>query len=84
MFTINVPGVKTDDEFVEKLVADYGVVVIPMSDFYPEDAKKRDPLVGCDQLRLSFCFSESLGDQRRQDLREAVEAFCHAMRQLIP
>ena len=83
VFTISVPGVKTDDAFVEKLVADYGVVVIPMYDFYPADAKKRNPLIGFDQLRLSFCFSESLGDERRQDLREAVEAFCHAMKELI-
>ena len=83
VFTINVPGVKTDDEFVEKLVADYGVVVIPMYDFYPADAKERNPFIGFDQLRLSFCFSESLGEERRQDLREAVEAFCNAMKELI-
>ena len=83
VFTINIAGVKTDDEFVEKLVADYGVVVIPMYDFYPADAKERNPLIGFDQLRLSFCFSESLGEERRQDLREAVEAFCDAMKELI-
>ena len=54
-----------------------------MYDFYPADAKERNPLIGFDQLRLSFCFSESLGEERRQDLREAVEAFCDAMKELI-
>ena len=64
-------------------MADHGVVVIPMYDFYPEDAKKRNPSIGFDQLRLSFCFSESRGDERREDFFEAVEAFCHAMKKLI-
>ena len=54
-----------------------------MYDFYPADAKERNPFIGFDQLRLSFCFSESLGEERRQDLREAVEAFCDAMKELI-
>ena len=83
VFTINIPGVRTDDEFIENLVSDHGVVVIPMYDFYPEDAKKRDPSAGLDQLRLSFCFSESLGEDRRNDLREAVTAFSLAMKELI-
>ena len=71
-------GVKTDDAFIESLVADHGLVVIPMYDFYPQDAKERNPNAGLDQLRLSFCFSESIGDERRRDLTEAVEAFCVA------
>ena len=70
--------VKTDDDFIESLVSNYGLVVIPMYDFYPADAKDRDPNAGLDQLRLSFCFSESVGDERRRDLTEAVEAFCVA------
>ena len=83
VFTINLPNVTTDDDFVERLVSDHGVVVIPMYDFYPEDAKKRNPSAGLDQLRLSFCFSESLGDDRRKDLKEAVTAFCQAMKELV-
>jgi hypothetical protein len=35
------------------------------------------------QLRLSFCFSESAGQQRRDDMREAVEAFCDAAKILV-
>jgi len=51
-----------------------------MYDFYPADARKRNPRAGLDQLRLSFCFSESVGAQRKADLREAVAAFAHAAR----
>jgi (S)-3,5-dihydroxyphenylglycine transaminase len=80
VFTFKTPGVRTDDEFVSTLVAEHGVVVIPMYDFYPPDARERDPDAGFDQLRLSFCFSESTGEQRRRDLTEAVEAFCAAAR----
>lgn len=80
VFTFKTPDVDTDDGFVSQLVADYGVVVIPMYDFYPRDARERDPRAGLDQLRLSFCFSESTGEQRRADLREAVAAFCNAAR----
>jgi DNA-binding transcriptional MocR family regulator len=80
VFTFRTPGVRTDDDFVTRLVADHGVVVIPMYDFYPRDARQRDPGAGLDQLRLSFCFSESVGEQRRRDLREAVTAFCRAAR----
>jgi DNA-binding transcriptional MocR family regulator len=78
VFTFKTPGVRTDDAFVEKLVADHGVVVIPMYDFYPRDARERDPNAGLNELRLSFCFSESTGEQRRRDLREAVAAFAAA------
>ncbi|MCZ6894514.1 MAG: PLP-dependent aminotransferase family protein [Gammaproteobacteria bacterium] len=70
--------VTTDDAFVDKLVAEHGVVVIPMYDFYPADAKQRDPRAGLNELRLSFCFSEHIGAARVADLTEAVEAFCHA------
>jgi DNA-binding transcriptional MocR family regulator len=80
VFTFRKPGVRTDDAFVSRMVAEHGVVVIPMYDFYPRDARERDPNAGYDQLRLSFCFSESTGEQRRQDLRNAVEAFCVAVR----
>lgn len=73
-------NVTTDDAFIERLVSEYGVVAIPMYDFYPADARERDPRAGLDQLRLSFCFSESTGDDRRRDLREAVAAFCTAAR----
>ena len=82
VFTFHSASVQTDDDFVAKLVSEYGIVVIPMYDFYPKDARKRDPRAGLDQLRLSFCFSESVGEQRRRDLIEAVEAFCRAAKQL--
>ena len=69
-----------DDAFIKQLVADHGLVVIPMYDLYPPDARLRNPNAGYNQLRLSFCFSESVGEQRRSDLREAVAAFCRAMK----
>ena len=80
VFTFKKADVRTDDDFINKLVADYGVVAIPMYDFYPEDARQRDPNAGYDQLRLSFCFSESIGAQRVKDLTEAVAAFCNAVK----
>lgn len=80
VFTFKTPDVRTDDGLVERLVAEHGVVVIPMYDFYPADARERDPGAGLDQLRLSFCFTESTGEQRRRDLTESVDAFCVAAR----
>ncbi|NJN50664.1 MAG: PLP-dependent aminotransferase family protein [Gammaproteobacteria bacterium] len=80
VFTFLGEGVTTDDAFIERLVAEYGVVAIPMYDFYPLDARERNPRAGLDELRLSFCFSESTGEDRRRDLREAVAAFCVAAR----
>ncbi len=82
VFTFLQGDVRTDDAFIENLVADHGVVAIPMYDFYPADARARNPQAGLDQLRLSFCFSESTGEARRRDLREAVQAFCAAARQI--
>ncbi len=75
-------GIRTDDDFIEQMVANYGLVVIPMYDFYPPDARGRNPDAGYDQLRISFCFSESAGDERRRDLTEAVAAFCRAVKDL--
>ena len=80
VFTFLDGGVRTDDEFINNMVAEYGLVVIPMYDFYPQDARARDPNAGYDQLRLSFCFSESTGEQRRRDLQESVATFCTAAR----
>jgi (S)-3,5-dihydroxyphenylglycine transaminase len=80
VFTFLNPNVTTDDAFISRLVSEYGVVAIPMYDFYPADARRRNPRAGLDQLRLSFCFSESVGAQRRTDLREAVAAFARAAR----
>lgn len=79
VFTFKEPRISTDDDFVGRLVAEHGVVAIPMYDFYPADAKARDPRAGLDQLRLSFCFTESLGDARKRDMEEAVAAFCAAV-----
>ena len=81
VFTFSGGGVRTDDEFIEQLVSEHGIVVIPMYDFYPNDAKARNPDAGMNQLRLSFCFSESIGEARRRDLREAVQAFTAAAKQ---
>ncbi|MEE9255314.1 MAG: PLP-dependent aminotransferase family protein [Pseudomonadales bacterium] len=80
VFTFLGDRVRTDDEFVARLVSEHGVVVIPMYDFYPVDARRRDPNAGFNQLRLSFCFSESEGAERIRDLTEAVKTFCHAAR----
>lgn len=80
VFTFKHPNIQTNQDFVEKLVAEYGVVTIPTFGFYPEDAKARNSKAGMDQLRLSFCFSERRGEGRREDLREAVKAFCNAVR----
>ena len=82
VFTFKQGGVRTDDDFIERMVANYGLVVIPMYDFYPPDARARNPDAGYDQLRISFCFSESAGDERRRDLTEAVAAFCRAARDI--
>ncbi len=73
---------RTDDEFIKQLVTEYGLVVIPMYDFYPPDARVRNADAGMNQLRISFCFSESAGEQRRKDLAEAVTAFCGAVKTL--
>jgi aspartate/methionine/tyrosine aminotransferase len=67
-----------DDAFVARLVSEHGVVVIPMYDFYPADARQRNPQAGLDQLRLSFCFTESVGQRRAADLKAAVDAFADA------
>lgn len=79
VLTFRDPGITTDDAFMARLVSEHGVVAIPMYDFYPPDAKRRDPRAGLDQIRVSFCFSESFGENRRRDLQEAVEALCAAV-----
>ena len=79
-FTVNKPDVKIDDSFTNHLVETYGVVVVPMYGFYPEDALARTSSSGFNQIRLSFCFTESQGQHRRDDLEEATAAFCQAMK----
>ena len=79
-FTINHREIRVDDTFTNGLVEKYGVVVVPMYGFYPDDFLNRSPNAGFNQLRLSFCFTESTGVDRRRDLREAVIAFCEAMK----
>ena len=78
-FTIKAAGARVDDEFVNRLVQKYGIVVVPMYGFYPDDYRRSHASAGLDQMRLSFCFSESTGQQRRDDLAQATEAFCQAM-----
>jgi DNA-binding transcriptional MocR family regulator len=80
VFTFKRPEITTDEAFVSRLVAEYGVVAIPMYAFYPADARARDPRAGLDQLRLSFCFTEGTGESRRRELEAAATAFCHAAR----
>ncbi len=75
VFSFLDPGVVTDDDFIARMVAEHGVVVIPMYDFYPPDARARNPKAGLDQLRLSFCFTERTGRARAEDLAAAVAAF---------
>ena len=83
VFTFKKGDIRTDDAFIEWLVREYGVVVVPMYDFYPPDARTRNPGAGYDELRLSFCFTESEGEQRRSDLREAVVAFSTAVKAAV-
>jgi DNA-binding transcriptional MocR family regulator len=83
VFTFLKGTVRTDDDFIKRLVSEYGLVVIPMYDFYPPDARVRNPDAGMNQLRISFCFSESAGEQRRKDLAEAVATFCAAIKTLM-
>ncbi len=80
VFTFLDDGITVDEDFVSDLAANYGIVVIPMYPFYPDDAKTRDPRAGLNELRLSFCFSESQGEARRNDLKESVQAFCDAVK----
>ena len=79
VFRFHDRNITTDAAFIEQLVSEFGIVVIPMYDFYPEDARRRNPSAGLNELRLSFCFSESYGKARRQDLTQAVSAFCRAV-----
>ena len=78
-FKVKRKGIRIDDKFTGKLVERYGVVVVPMYGFFPDDYRNSYPNAGFDQLRLSFCFSESAGQQRRDDLRRATEVFSNAM-----
>ncbi len=80
VFTFKQQDIATDEAFISRLVAEYGVVAIPMYAFYPADARERNSRAGLNQLRLSFCFSESTGEDRRRDMDEAVTAFCNAAR----
>jgi 2-aminoadipate transaminase len=82
VFTFRDGRVRTDAAFVERLVAEHGVVVIPMFGFYSADARARDPGIGLDQVRLSFCFSVGVGAARVREITAAVAAFGRAVRQI--
>jgi len=82
VFTFLNEAIRTDEDMVAKLVSEYGVVVVPMAEFYPADAHQRCPGVGLNQIRLSFCFSESAPGKRADDMREAVLTFCKAVKKL--
>ena len=75
VFTFKNPAVVADEAFVARMVAEHGVVTVPMASFYPPDARRRNPRAGTDQLRLSFCFTERTGAARKADLAAAVAAF---------
>ena len=75
VFTFKNPAVVADEAFVARMVAEHGVVTVPLYSFYPPDARRRNPRAGMDQLRLSFCFTERTGAARRADLAAAVAAF---------
>ncbi len=80
VFTFRDGRIRTDADFVARLVREFGVVTVPMFGFYTADARERNPDVGLDQLRLSFSYSERIGEGRREDMRLAVDAFCDAVR----
>ena len=82
VFSFQDDNVVCDEGFVSDLASNFGIVVIPMYPFYPDDAKSRNPKAGLNELRLSFCFSESQGEARRNDLKESVQAFCDAVKKL--
>ena len=73
------PSISIDNEFALRLVENYGVVIVPMYDFYPDDARGRNPRAGFDEMRVSFCFTEGGADKRRKELESAVDQFCVAM-----
>jgi DNA-binding transcriptional MocR family regulator len=82
VFTFRDGRVRTDAAFVERLVAEYGVVTIPMFGFYSADARERDPDVGLDQIRLSFSYSTGVGPARVAEMKAAVRAFGRAIRSI--
>ncbi len=82
VFTFRSGEVRTDQAFIERLVAEHGVVTIPMFGFYSPDARRRDPNVGLDQLRLSFSYSPSTGAARVRELEDAIAAYGRAVRSL--
>ena len=82
VFTFLNETIRTDEDMVANLVSDFGVVVVPMAEFYPADAQERRPGVGLNQIRLSFCFTESAPGKRADDMREAVLTFCAAAKKL--
>jgi DNA-binding transcriptional MocR family regulator len=71
-----------DGAFVaDKLIRTHGVTAIPMSGFYAQDVKDENPMVGMDQLRLSFSYTREKGEDRRRAMERAVERFGTGMRQ---
>ncbi len=82
VFTFRDARFRTDGAFVERLVAEHGVVTIPMFGFYSADAKQRDPDVGLNQIRLSFSYSTGVGEARVKEMQAAVSAYGRAVRSL--
>ncbi len=82
VFTFLDSNVRADETTVANLVSEFGVVVVPMAEFYPADAQQRCAGAGLNQIRLSFCFSESAPGKRADDMRSAVSTFCVAAKKL--
>ncbi|MBI2340944.1 MAG: PLP-dependent aminotransferase family protein [Deltaproteobacteria bacterium] len=66
----------TDMDFVADLLQQDKVTAIPTNDFFPPDAKERNPAVSHGALRLSFSFTRSDDpDLRRAEIERAVNRF---------
>ncbi len=70
-------------QLAERLLKEHRVTTVPMVDFYPQDARTRDPQAGMNQLRLAFSFTEGVGDARRREMETAVEIFSRGIHSMV-
>ena len=75
VFTFLNPNVTTDDAFISRLVSEYGVVAIPMYDFYPADARRAIRAPASISCGCRSASAKASARSARTDLREAVAAF---------
>ena len=52
------------------------VTFIPMESFYAQDAKKENPTIGLNELRLCYSYTIGSGLKRGTEIREAGEKIC--------